>query len=338
MRINEVVEIAHATLVNQPQISHFHHITTHLGNVVRESLFIAKNQEESQRAIALGAYGIMFEDGDLRVIDEECAWIKVDSLQDAITRLIRYKLLSSGISIIFLKKIEFEIAQEIATDPRLDFCRGGYADLLESTQKQGIKKIITNNPMLLDIPLDIIKSEIPEVEPFKIISCTLFDSKIYFDSQRFTLSLPSIFLGYLASVVRLFENEEISFSLSSFESISYFKPIFITPQNTICGYGQSGRVLLAEEDPKHFEYYAAYILENAKWAKVMFFVPEKFALQTYPSPCIFYKKKEDLLSLLSEHRFNFALTLGVKSDFFIENLKNPSKEASLFDQTSDLDE
>lgn len=338
MRINEVVEIAHATLVNQPQISHFNSITAHLDKVVRESLFIAKNQEESQKAIALGAYGIIFEDGDLGVIDEECAWIKVDSLQDAITRLIRYKLLSSGISVIYLKSIEFEIAKEISTDPTLDFLHGGYADFLESTQKQGIKKIITNNPTLLEIPLDVIESITPEVEPFKIISCTLFDSKIYFDSKRFTLSLPSIFLGYLASVIRLFENEEISFSLSHFEYIPHFRPIFVSAKNELCAYGQSGRVLLAEKDPHHFEYYANYILENAKWAKVMFFIPEKLALQTYPSPSVFYREEEDLLSLLSKYRFNFALVLGVGSDFFLEHLKDSHSEASLFDQTSDLNE
>lgn len=330
MRINEVVEIAHATLINQPQISHFNHITAYLGNVVRESLFIAKNQEESKKAIALGAYGIMFEDGDLQVIDEECAWIKVDSLQDAITRLIRYKLLSSGIGMIFCKKIEFEIAKEIATDPRVDFCEGGYMDLLESIQKQGIKKVITSNAMLLEIPLDFVKSAIPEVEPFKIISCTLFDSKIYFDSERFTLSLPSLFLGYLASMMHLFQNEGIAFSLHHFESIPHLKPIFISPNHSLCAYGQSGRVLLAEEDPKHFEHYAHYILENAKWAKVVFFIPSSLDFDF--QPCVTYQQKEDLFSVLAQHRFNFALILGVNSQFLIENLKASPKEASLFDE------
>lgn len=337
MRINEVVEIANATLINQPQISHFNSITAHLGNVVRESLFIAKNQEESQKAIALGAYGIIFEDGDLEIIDEECAWLKVDSLQDAITRLIRYKLLSSGISVIYLKNIEFEIAKEITTDPTLDFLHGGYADFLESTQKQGIKKIITNNPALLEIPLDVIESLAPEIEPFKIISCTLFDSKIYFDSKRFTLSLPSIFLSDLASVIWLFKNEEISFSLSHFEHIPYLRPIFVTSKNELCDYGQSGRVLLAEKDPHHFQYYADYILENAKWAKVMFFIPEKFASYSHPSPSVCYQQEEDLLPLISQHRFNFALVLGVGSDFFLENLKDSHQEASLFDPASDFE-
>lgn len=337
MRISEVVEIANATLINQPQISHFNLITAHLGSVVRESLFIAKNQEESQKAIALGAYGIIFEDGDLEVIDEECAWLKVDSLQDAMIRLIRYKLLSSSISVIYLKNIEFEIAKEIATDPTLEFLYGGYADFLESIQKQGIKKIITNNPMILEIPLDITRSVIPEVEPFKIISCTLFDSKIYFDSKRFTLSLPSIFLGYLASVIWLFENEGISFSLNYFEHIPYFRPLFVTPKNELCGYGQSGRVLLAERDPHHFQYYVDYIQENAKWAKVMFFIPKRLQLQSCPSPSIFYDQEKDLLPLISQYRFNFALVLGVGSDFFLENLKDSHKEASLFDQASDFE-
>lgn len=332
MRINEVIEIVHATLINQPRISYFCNITARLEEVGRETLFLARDQASSQEAIALGAYGIIFEDGALEVIDEECAWFKVDSLLDALTRLIRYKLLSRGISVIFLKQIEFEIAQEISTDVRVEFLRGGYDDFLSSTQKPCIEKIITNNPILLNVPLDVTEGIIPEVEPFKIISCTLFDSKIYFDSKRFTLSLPSIFLGYLASVIRLFENEQIVFSLSHFEHICYFRPLFVTPQNTLCAYGQSGRVLLAEEDANRFDCYATYLLENAKWAKMLFFLPRQSASSLSPYPFVSYEDKEELLPLIAEHRFNFALILGVGSEFLLQRLKDPLREASLFDE------
>ncbi len=329
MRINDVVEITHANLLNEPEISSFANITTQLKNVLRGSLFIAHNKHDIQEAIAQGAYGVIFEDGDLKIIDEECAWIKVDSLQDAITRLIRYKLLSSDISVIYFKNIEFEIAKEILTDPRVEFLQGGYADFLECTQKQGVQKIITNNPKLLEIPLDHLEGMIPENEPFKIISCTLFDSKIYFDSKRYTISLPSIFLGYLASVITLLANEGICFSLAHFEGISYLKPIFIDQKGLICPYGQSGRVLLAEEQIEHFKYYTTYLMENAKWAKICFFVPEdKYDLfpQTIP-----YQSLENLLTNLEQYAFNFALILGAKSADLIQKLPQSQEETSLFD-------
>lgn len=330
MRINEVVEIVYGNLLNQPQISYFENIATQLTQIVRGSLFVAINPSDVNKAIELGAYGILFEDGEIQIIDEECAWIRVDSLQDAITRLIRYRLLVGNISIYYLKNIEFEIAQEISTDPTLYFLKGGFSDFLETTQKQGVQKIITNNPALLEIPLEYTQSILPESDPFKIISCTLFDSKIYFDSKRYTLSLPSIFLGYLSSVITLFLNEEIYFSLGNFEGISYLKPIFVTSKGLLCPYGQSGRVLLAEKHEAHFKYYSSYIMENAKWAKIASFVPIEF-VSLFPQ-AIPYKDIDSLLELLGSHQYNFALILGIDSGFLLENLPKSNEEMSLFDE------
>ena len=329
MRINDVVEITHANLLNEPEISSFANITTELKNVVRGSLFIANDNDKIKEAIEQGAYGVIFEDGDLKIIDQECAWIKVDSLQDAITRLIRYKLLSNNISVLYLKNIEFEIAKEILTDPRVEFLQGDYADFLECIQKQGVQKIITKNPKFLELPLEYLEGIIPSNEPFKIISCTLFDSKIYFDSKRYIISLPSIFLGYLASVMTLFMNEEICFSLAHFEGISYLKPIFINQKSFICPYGQSGRVLLAEEQVERFKYYTNYLIENAKWAKVCFFVPEN-KQDLFPQ-AIIYKNLDSLLKNLEQYAFNFALILGVKSADLVCNLPQLQEEISLFD-------
>ncbi|WP_051420555.1 hypothetical protein [Helicobacter pametensis] len=329
MRVNAVAEIVNGNLLNQPPISHFENITTQITHVMRGTLFICTKESDAREAIMLGAYGILFEDGDLQVIDEECAWIKVDSLQDAITRLIRYKLLSRNISVIYLKNIEYEIAKEITTDPTLDFLQGGYSDFLESTQKQGIQKIITNNTALLEVPLEFTRSILPDNEPFKIISCTLFDSKIYFDSKRYTLSLPSIFLGYLSSVITLFLNEGIYFSLEYFKSIPYLKPIFIAANNLLCPHGQSGRVLLAEEQQEHFRFYASYLQENAKWAKIAFFVPQS-KIFLFPD-ALSYTDSDSLFEAIKNTKFNFALILGVNSAFLLDHLQNSAIESSLFD-------
>lgn len=328
MRVNEVVEIINGHLLNDPEISSFGNITSSLQKVCSGSLFIATNQDDAKEAIKLGAYGILFEDGDLQIIDDECAWIRVDSLQDATTRLIRYKLLSRNIAFFYLKNIEFEIAKELATDPTLSFLDGDHSEFLEITQKQGIQKIITNNSALLDIPLEYISSIIPDHEPFKIISCTLFDSKIYFDSKRYTLSLPSIFLGYLSSVITLFLNEGIYFSLGNFESISYLQPIFITSKGIRCPYGQSGRVLLAEKRQDHFQYYADYIKENAKWAKICLFVPSTKS-DLFPE-CMTYEDTDSLLESLENYSFNFALILGIDTAFLVNHLPTSQEEKSLF--------
>lgn len=332
MRINEIVEIIHGNLLNNPPLSHFENITTNLAKVQRGSLFIATTPESAKEAIALGAYGIVFEDGDMPMIDNEVAWIRVDLLQDAITRFIRHKLLIQQIQLIFFEDIEFAIAKEIVDDERVALISGGYADVLEVIQKAEIEKIITSNPKLLDLSLEYAQGSFVEHKPFKLISYTLFDSKIYFDSQRYTLPLPSLFLEQLASVITLAQAEGITISLSRFQSIPYFKPNFVDARGNLCKYGQSGKVLIVEKDLETFKKYSAYILANAKWAKTSLFVPQKYyeIFSSIPS-CIQYESENELLDLLKEEVFHFGMILGFDESFIAQNFKEAQEGAGLFD-------
>lgn len=331
MRINEIVEIIHGTLLNNPPLSSFENITANLARVQRGSLFIATTPESAKEAIALGAYGIVFEDGDMPMIDNEVAWIRVDLLQDAMTRYIRHKLLIQQIRVIFFEKIEFSIAQEIVVDESVALVSGGYADLLEMIQNPLISKIITCNPQLLEISLECIEGSYVEHKPFKLISYTLFDSKIYFDSQRYVLPLPSLFLEQLASVITLTQSEEIAISLDHFQSIPYFRPHFIDARGNLCKFGQSGKVLIAERDLESFKKYSAYLLHNAKWAKISLFVPTQF-LEIFSSiaQCVGYESEEELLVSLKE-TFHFGIILGVDEDFITQNFTQEQEGAGLFD-------
>ncbi|RDU71484.1 hypothetical protein [Helicobacter brantae] len=331
MRINEIVEIIHGTLLNNPPLSSFENITANLARVQRGSLFIATTPESAKEAIALGAYGIVFEDGDMPMIDNEVAWIRVDLLQEAMTRFIRHRLLIQQIGVIFFDDIEFSIAQEIIIDERVALVSGGYADLLEATQNPLIGKIITCNPQLLEISLEYTQGSYVEHKPFKLLSYTLFDSKIYFDSQRYTLPLPSLFLEQLASVIVLCQSEEIALTLAHFQSIPYFKPHFIDARGNLCRFGQSGRVLIAERDLESFKKYSAYILHNAKWAKVLLFVPTQF-LEIFSSiaQCVGYESEEELLCSLKEN-YHFGMILGVGEDFITQHFTEAQEGAGLFD-------
>ena len=331
MRINEIVEIIHGTLLNNPPLSSFENITANLAKVQRESLFISTTPEDAKEAIALGAYGIVFEDGDMPMIDNEVAWIRVDLLQEAMTRFIRHRLLIQQISVIFFEEIEYAIAQEIVIDESVALVSGGYADFLEVVQSPLIDKIITSNPQLLEISLEYTQGSYVEHKPFKLLSYTLFDSKIYFDSQRYTLPLPSLFLEQLSSVIALAQAEGIAISLDHFQSIPYFRPHFIDARGNLCKFGQSGKVLIAERDLESFKKYSAYILHNAKWAKISLFVPKQYLeIFSHLAHCVGYESEEGLLSSLKE-TFHFGMILGVDEDFITQNFTQEQEEAGLFD-------
>lgn len=331
MRINEIVEIIHGTLLNNPPLSSFENITANLARVQRGSLFIATTPESAKEAIALGAYGIVFEDGDMPMIDNEVAWIRVDLLQDAMTRYIRHKLLIQHILLIYLVPIEFSIAQEIIDDESVGFVNGGYDEFLEIIQNNNLKKIIVKNSILLEISLDYITTIPSENWPFKVISCTLFDSKIYFDSQRHIITLPNIFLHNLASTISICQAQHIHISLDNFKSIPFLRPIFIDSKNHLCKYGQSGRVIIAEKNLEAFKDYSGYILANAKWAKISLFVPHKYyEIFSSVANCYSYSTQDELLEKLLKP-YNFALILGVDEDFITQNFTQEQEGAGLFD-------
>lgn len=332
LRINEIVEIIHGNLLNTPPISSFENITTDLAKVHRGSLFVATTPQSAKEAIALGAYGIVFEDGDMPMIDNEVAWIRVDLLQDAITRFIRHKLLIQQIGLIYFEEIEFAIAKEIVDDEKVALISGGYADVLEAIQNNPISKIITSNPKLLELSLEYTQGIFVEHKPFKLLSYTLFDSKIYFDAQRYTLSLPSLFLEQLASVITLCDSEGIAISLSNFQAIPYFKPNFINARGNLCKYGQSGKVLIVEKDLEAFKKYSTYILANAKWAKTSLFVPQKFyEIFSSISQSVAYHTQEELLHFIREEIFHFGIILGLDESFITHNFKEVQEGAGLFD-------
>lgn len=331
MRINEIVEIIHGNLLNNPPLSAFTNITTNLAKVERGSLFVATSPENAKEAIALGAYGIVFEDGDMPMIDNEVAWIRVDLLQDAITRFIRFCLLVRNITLLYFSPIEFDIAKEIIEDKETYIVDGGYGDLLEIVQKENLKNLIFKNSILLELSLENTPIHRQDNLPFRVISCTLFDSKIYYNSQRNTLSLPSIFLKDLGVVISTCQSHNIHISLEHFGTIPHLKPNFVDAKNFLCKYGQSGRVIIAEKDLNTFKEYSGYILANAKWAKVALFVPQEYyELFSTVSTCYAYNNTQNLLKEL-QRQYNFAIILGVDDNFLLENLKSPPDGAGLFD-------
>ena len=61
-------------------------------------MFIAFDDSSIEDAILNGAYGIVFSK-PTQISDSEIAWIKVQSLDDALKRLLRFKLLDKNVTV-----------------------------------------------------------------------------------------------------------------------------------------------------------------------------------------------------------------------------------------------
>ncbi len=239
MRLGEALDILYGELINTPYISAFSGATQKLEYVESGNLFFVKNLNDVKEAINRGAYGIVFE-GDLEIQDKEIAWIKVLDISKSIKRFIRYILLQSQYSLVFLTQIELSFAKNLNIG--LPILHGNTKeDILgeifriyqihekeEKDSKNSMKEdsikpffnvLFTSIKDLED--LDIYKCyslqyarqntesnhnglniEVPlhYKQTCIVLSYSLFESKIIWNNTKIILRLPYIFLPFVESL------------------------------------------------------------------------------------------------------------------------------------------
>ena len=120
MRLENVLALTYGKLINTPFVSSFTTVTLDAKSVKRGDLFMAFDEESIEEAILNGAYGIVFCK-PTQISDSEIAWIKVANLEDALARLLRFKLIDTNSQIYETNDIVIELALQIMTES--SFCR-----------------------------------------------------------------------------------------------------------------------------------------------------------------------------------------------------------------------
>lgn len=324
MKVNEAVEVINGELSSTPSISYFTGVATQIDEVKKGCLFIARNPDEIDGAVALGAYGVVY-DKYVQMVDGEIAWIKVASIYEAIIRLVRYKLLREKIQIFFTSEVEYEIAHQISTDEGIGFFDDDLSEFLSFMAKNpNLKGVLIKNKKLLDFVLEYVEALTPQEYPFSVLVGTLFDTKISYKLAQYNLKLPSLFLPELASVIDLFVSNQISFDLARFSSLPYMQPNFVNMRAKLVQYGQTDRVVITENDIERFKKYATYIAIHAKWGKLILLLPKGYEeIFDMIAQNEIYQDKADLDRLLKTQNYNFALVYGMDNSSLIDLLTIP---------------
>ena len=112
MRLENIVALTYAELINSPYVSDFSSISFNANKVKRGDLFIAFEHDDIEIAIKNGAYGIMFEK-PTQISDIEIAWIKVKDLYDAVHKIVRFIFIDKEIKVYECNEIVLELAKQI---------------------------------------------------------------------------------------------------------------------------------------------------------------------------------------------------------------------------------
>jgi len=337
MRLKNILALTYGELVNSPFVNSFENIVYDAKNVRRGDLFIAFNECTIEDAILNGAYGVVF-DKPTQISDSEIAWIKVENLEDALSRILRFMLIDKEIDVYECDEIVLKLALQVVTEPNFIALSGDLKSIFKMLSNIENKANILFCPTITspDIFTNIKKLPCNPNEKINIIEQTLFETSFIYDNIFYERQLISpFFMPYLEQLLYLFKSLKVNFRLRKFTPIEHFEAVFTNKKFEIKEFGTSDKVLIFEKSRSLTQKEIEFLQKQANWANILYVIPfldldnldENIANN---ANIVTYKNENDIKNILREHKFNFALIVGVEKSILSKPLINQT-QVSLFD-------
>ncbi len=337
MRLENILALTNAELINSPYVSEFENIVFEAKAVKRGDLFIAFDEEMIEEAVLNGAYGILF-DRPTQIRDAEIAWIKADNLEDALKRILRFMLIDKEITVYKTNEIILKLALQVMTGPNFIALHGDVKSIFKNLYALEHSATILFTPTLTSPDLFTEIKELPSTlnEHIDIIEQTLFETSFIYDNIFYERQLISpFFMPYLEQLLHLFKILKINFRLRKFTPIDHFEAVFTNKNLEIKEFGTSDKVLIFEKSSELIEQEIDFLQKQATWAKISYLIPYKVIdnlreeLQNNPN-IVTYKSEKEIKNLLREQNFHFALVVGVDKSILEKPLVKQT-QPTLFD-------
>lgn len=323
MRLENLLALTHATLVNEPCVNTFENITFEAKKVKRGDLFFAYDDKEIDLAVLNGAYGVVF-DRPTQISDSEIAWIKVKSIDDALTRLLRFKMIEKEVVAYECNEIILKLAQQIITQTDFLAVSGDIKSLFKDLWDIGERTTILFCPALSDKNIFTSVKTLPKAifEPIEIMEQTLFETSFIYDNIFYERQLISpFFMPYLEELLHLFKSLKISYRLKKFTPIEHFEAVFTNKNFEPKDFGSSDKVLIFEKNSDMIDEEIKFLQKNANWAKTVYIIPDTCRYDEDKN--IFtYKNEKEIIEILKNSSFNFALIVGVDKSILNRPITN----------------
>ncbi len=315
MRLENILALSKGTLLGDPAISLFESVVFDPSKVKRGSFFVAYHPEEIPEALQNGAYGVMF-DRPTQISDSEIAWIKVDNLDTALKKLLRFYLLEKELQVYACDPISLHLSTMISTPPTFCNVEGSMREVWERLWPLEKKSIVLFSPALTDPDIFIDHSQLirAQEKTITIIEQTLFETSfIHNDTFYERQMLSPFFIPYLEHILFFYTFLRIPFQIRGFGKMGHFIPVFTNARLEKKEFGTSDRVIIFEPLLELIDEQIDFLDAQASWAKIIIVLPESMRspLTIGVENIYFYRYPEEVLVLLQSKSFHFALVAGV---------------------------
>ncbi|MFA5462219.1 MAG: hypothetical protein WC274_09100 [Sulfurimonas sp.] len=326
MRLENFLALTQTTLINEPCVHSFENIVFDAIKVKRGDLFFAYDTKEIQLAVENGAYGIISEK-PAKISDNEIAWIKADSLDDALHRLIRFKTIEKEMVAYECNEIVLKLSLQVITMTYFRTIIGDLKSIFKIISEAQQKTTLLFSPALTsrDMFAVVKKMPIASFEPIEIMEQTLFETSFIYDNVFYERQLISpFFIPYLEELLHFYRTLKIEYKLKKFTPIEHFEPVFTNKRFEIKNFGTSDKVLIFEPNVELIEEQISFLERHASWANTIFVVPHD--VESKESKNIFrYKNEKEIINILRNTLFNFALIVGVDKSLLSRPLSNQTQ-------------
>ena len=312
MRLVNVLALTNAQLINDPFVSSFTNIVFEAKSVKRGDLFIAFDEDSIEEAILNGAYGIVF-DKPTQISDNEIAWIKVKDIENALKKLLRFKLIEKETLNYSCDEITLQLALQINSDSKLIIINKDLRTIAQTLWNIELKSITLFSKSFQDIDIftDINSIPLSNKEYIKIVEKTLFETSFIYDKKYYEREFISpLFISNLNNLINLYKILNIDFRLKKFTMLNNFEVTFINGKFEIKEFGSTDKVLIFEKNLDLITQEILFLRKNSSWAKTIYILPSSYLCED-DSNIYRYKNTHEIIPLLKKHFFNFALVVGI---------------------------
>ena len=317
MKLQNLTALVEGTLTNSPSIASFEDVSFEAGKVNRGDLFVALNHDHIEVAILNGAYGILFEK-PTQITDQEIAWIKVDSMDDALLRLLRFHVMEKSPQVYSCDQITLKLASQIMTCSDLLVLNKSLNEHIQDLWTLDGNKFILFSEKLIDPKIFIDVKSIPEVQnsSISIVEQTLFETSFIFNDTYYERQLLSpFFMPYLEALLQFFKRNDINYKLRDFSPIQHFQPVFTNVHFQVKEFGKSDKVLIFEPDFELIQAQIGFLKKQANWAKIIYLVPSSKSQELEEDENVIpYDSLWDIAKILKEKKYHFALIAEQSAD------------------------
>ena len=307
MTIENLINIIGGNIINSPKVKKIESATIYYSKVELGDLFFATENENIDKAVENGAYAIVFEGENPKILDSEIVYIKVDSILEASNKFLRYVIAQKEAQIYHFEDIELSLLKQIS------FRKSTIFTILDNNWQKNFETILNSTyDIYITDNKEYAKTIYPQYKKHKnlahgyIVSDSLL--KTTFRLGKFVyqdIEIAPFFIDNLRKVASFCEEKDIDYDIARVKYTKEFKPYFVDKNLNIVQKGTSERVLIFISTLDIIEKSINYLKHDGRWVKRLTLTPPNTKLNSEDRPT-WYENTKEAQEILKNNYFHYA--------------------------------